>query len=88
MERTVLPLLAGWLAGGIEAWDRAGLPLRETRSVGPEEACRLLTNGAAALDVREDPSSAGEPPRSVTCRPPKQLLVSDSNRNSNRGEQS
>jgi hypothetical protein len=63
MERTVLPLLAGWLAGGIEAWDRAGLPLRETRSVGPEEACRLLTNGAAALDVREDPSSAGEPPQ-------------------------
>lgn len=44
---------AGYLSGGIDAWERAGLPLRETRSVGAAEARRLLTNGAAALDVRE-----------------------------------
>jgi glyoxylase-like metal-dependent hydrolase (beta-lactamase superfamily II)/rhodanese-related sulfurtransferase len=44
---------AGWLAGGIAAWESAGLPLREMRSVGSDEARRLLKNGALALDVRE-----------------------------------
>ena len=41
------------LAGGIRAWEQAGLPLRETRSVPLSEAHALLKNGATALDVRE-----------------------------------
>ena len=44
---------AGWLEGGMQAWDRAGLPTRQTRSIAPEEAKRLLQDGALALDVRE-----------------------------------
>jgi glyoxylase-like metal-dependent hydrolase (beta-lactamase superfamily II)/rhodanese-related sulfurtransferase len=44
---------AGYLPGGMGAWERAGLPLRETRSIGASEARGLLTNGATALDVRE-----------------------------------
>jgi rhodanese-related sulfurtransferase len=43
----------GVLAGGIEAWGRAGLPLRETRSIDGAEARSLLNNGATPLDVRE-----------------------------------
>lgn len=44
---------AGWLVGGMQAWERAGLPTRTTRSIAPDEAKRLLQDGAAALDVRE-----------------------------------
>ena len=43
----------GVLAGGIEAWEQAGLPVRETQSLGMSEARQLIENGAAALDVRE-----------------------------------
>jgi hydroxyacylglutathione hydrolase len=43
----------GWLEGGMQAWERAGLPTRKTRSIAPGEAKRLLQNGALALDVRE-----------------------------------
>jgi glyoxylase-like metal-dependent hydrolase (beta-lactamase superfamily II) len=49
----------GRLSGGIHAWDEAGLPLAETRSVYPEEARDLLSNGAGALDVREPAEFAG-----------------------------
>jgi hydroxyacylglutathione hydrolase len=44
---------AGWLPGGIEAWESAGLPVRGTTSVGRDAARRLLADGAQALDVRE-----------------------------------
>jgi len=44
---------AGWLTGGMEAWERTGSPTRETRSIGPDEAKRLLQNGALPIDVRE-----------------------------------
>ena len=44
---------AGWLEGGMQAWERAGLPTRQTRSIAPDEAKRLLQDGALALDVRE-----------------------------------
>ena len=37
----------------MEAWERTGLPTRETRSIGPDEAKRLLQNGALPIDVRE-----------------------------------
>ena len=44
---------AGWLVDGMEAWERAGLPTRKTRSIAQGEAKRLFRNGALALDVRE-----------------------------------
>lgn len=44
---------AGWLAGGISAWERDGKPLARSSVVDPTEATRLLQNGAFALDVRE-----------------------------------
>ncbi len=44
---------AGWLEGGMQAWERAGLPTRETRSIAPDEARRLLQDGVLAFDVRE-----------------------------------
>ena len=44
---------AGWLQGGMEAWKQAGLPVQTTRSVAPDDARRLLKDGAVALDVRE-----------------------------------
>jgi glyoxylase-like metal-dependent hydrolase (beta-lactamase superfamily II)/rhodanese-related sulfurtransferase len=44
---------AGWLRGGMEAWEGSGLPVRQIQSIGPDEAKRLLQEGAAALDVRE-----------------------------------
>jgi len=52
--------LAGWLQGGIDAWERDGLPLRETESINQPEALRLLANGGASIDVREpDEFAAG-----------------------------
>lgn len=44
---------AGWLQGGMETWKQAGFPVQTTRSVAPDDARRLLKDGAIALDVRE-----------------------------------
>jgi len=44
---------AGFLEGGIDAWERAGLPLASSGLIGAREARRLLGDGALALDVRE-----------------------------------
>lgn len=43
---------AGVLEGGAQSWERAGKPLETTQMVQPEEARRLLADGAVALDVR------------------------------------
>lgn len=43
----------GWLRGDVQAWARAGLPTRVTPSIEPDDAERLLQQGALALDVRE-----------------------------------
>lgn len=51
---------AGWLRGGIDAWQSAGLPVKSTRSISATEAGRMLREGAAALDVRETSEFAGE----------------------------
>lgn len=48
---------AGWLAGGMPAWQAAGLPVQVGELVPPDAARRLLLDGAIALDVRE-PSEA------------------------------
>lgn len=54
---------AGALEGGIEAWERAGLPLASAVLAGPEAARRTLLDGAAVLDVREpDEYAAGHLP--------------------------
>ncbi|HWO72321.1 MAG TPA: MBL fold metallo-hydrolase [Dehalococcoidia bacterium] len=44
---------AGYLEGGIEAWERAGLPLAAEGLIDAREARRRLSDGALALDVRE-----------------------------------
>jgi rhodanese-related sulfurtransferase len=51
---------AGWLEGGIEAWDQAGKPLAVTPLINASEARSALLDGAIALDVREpDEFAAG-----------------------------
>jgi rhodanese-related sulfurtransferase len=51
---------AGWLAGSIAAWTRAGLPVQRAELTGAAGARKALANGAAALDVREpDEYAAG-----------------------------
>ncbi len=45
--------LIGWLAGGVEGWEKAGLPLATTPVLDANDARDALASGAAALDVRE-----------------------------------
>jgi rhodanese-related sulfurtransferase len=47
--------VAGVLAGGIEAWARAGLPLAAYGTTDVDELCRAYRSGAppAVLDVRQ-----------------------------------
>jgi hydroxyacylglutathione hydrolase len=57
---------AGWLTGGIGPWERAGMPLHESKSVTGHEARQLLAKRAAALDVREPSEfAAGHVDRAV-----------------------
>ena len=51
---------AGFLDGGLEAWERGGRSFQRTPLIGAREARRTLVDGAAALDVREpDEFAAG-----------------------------
>jgi hydroxyacylglutathione hydrolase len=50
---------AGWLEGGVAAWERSGRPLQSTRLATPEEARAALQDGAFAIDVREPDEYAG-----------------------------
>jgi hydroxyacylglutathione hydrolase len=43
----------GWLAGGMEAWARAGLPVSSAQVVDAAEAGRVIGEGALAVDVRQ-----------------------------------
>lgn len=43
----------GSLDGGIDAWVTAGLPVTSLSLLGPDDAKRVLANGALPLDVRE-----------------------------------
>ena len=44
---------AGWLRGGMDAWTAAGLPVEHAAFVDGERAKKVLSDGAASLDVRE-----------------------------------
>lgn len=44
---------AGWLEGGMEAWSRAGLPVRTAEIIDGRAAAALRADGAAVIDVRE-----------------------------------
>lgn len=56
----------GVLAGGIEAWSNAGLPVDGAELVDPARARAALLDGAAALDVREpDEFAAGHIPAAI-----------------------
>jgi hydroxyacylglutathione hydrolase len=50
---------AGWLAGGMEAWIGAGLPVSATEQVNPERARQAIESGAVVIDVREPNEFAG-----------------------------
>ncbi len=43
----------GWIDGGVDAWQSAGLPVDTVEEVGPEEAQRRRQHGATLLDVRQ-----------------------------------
>jgi glyoxylase-like metal-dependent hydrolase (beta-lactamase superfamily II)/rhodanese-related sulfurtransferase len=44
---------AGWLAGGMDAWRAAGLPVKTTTLLDAHAAHDAVRRGAVALDVRE-----------------------------------
>jgi hydroxyacylglutathione hydrolase len=44
---------AGWLQGGVEAWQAAGRSLRSIELADAQRARKLVLEGAAILDVRE-----------------------------------
>jgi hydroxyacylglutathione hydrolase len=51
---------AGWLEGGLEAWERSGLPVRALPQPTPEAAREAVAAGATVIDVREpDEYAAG-----------------------------
>jgi rhodanese-related sulfurtransferase len=50
---------AGYLSGGIDAWERAGLDLVSTSVLDAQAARRLILDGATLLDVREPSEHAG-----------------------------
>ena len=54
LARVGLETVAGFLAGGIAAWDLAGLPLARTEQVGVDELAARIAEGGAGqvLDVR------------------------------------
>jgi hydroxyacylglutathione hydrolase len=54
LARVGIETIAGFLAGGIAAWDAAGLPLARTEQVGVDELAARIAEGAAGqvLDVR------------------------------------
>ncbi len=57
---------AGFLAGGLRAWEDAGLKTASIRGVSAEEADDLLKEGVAVLDVREpDEFAVGHMPGAV-----------------------
>jgi glyoxylase-like metal-dependent hydrolase (beta-lactamase superfamily II)/rhodanese-related sulfurtransferase len=52
--------IAGYLDGGIMAWDKAGFELVQSATLSAEEARRAILDGATVLDVREpDEFAAG-----------------------------
>jgi hydroxyacylglutathione hydrolase len=54
LARVGIETVVGFLDGGIEAWDRAGLPLQKTEQVGVDELAARMAEGAggSVLDVR------------------------------------
>lgn len=44
----------GWLAGGLEAWESAGLPIDTVEVIEADEAGRRVEAGATLLDVRQE----------------------------------
>jgi rhodanese-related sulfurtransferase len=57
---------AGALAGGMPAWESAGLPVEQAKLIDARAAKELLQDGAVALDVRErDEFQAGFIPGAI-----------------------
>jgi hydroxyacylglutathione hydrolase len=43
----------GYLAGGMDAWREAGLPVRSLPAIGPDDVVSWMEKGAQPIDVRE-----------------------------------
>jgi len=63
----------GYLAGGVAAWQKAGLPLAKTVQISPQELHRKLCSGemrpADVLDVRREGEWQAGHILEVECRP-------------------
>jgi glyoxylase-like metal-dependent hydrolase (beta-lactamase superfamily II)/rhodanese-related sulfurtransferase len=56
MARVGIEALDGYLAGGVEAWKQAGLPVATTPQISAEElSARMKSGGVQVLDVRREP---------------------------------
>ncbi len=68
LSRVGLESLAGYLEGGVAAWDRAGLPLATVTQITVDELKALLqeTDALQVVDVRRPPEyAAGHVPRAL-----------------------
>lgn len=73
LTRVGIELLRGYLAGGLNAWEEAGLPVQKTEQISPHELNQKLRDGTLQalniLDVRREGEwQAGHIPE-VECRP-------------------
>jgi hydroxyacylglutathione hydrolase len=72
LARVGIEDLRGYLAGGVHAWQKAGLPLAKTTQISPEELHRKLRDGslrpADVLDVRREGEWQAGHIANVECR--------------------
>ena len=73
LTRVGIELLRGYLAGGLNAWEEAGLPVQKTEQISAQELNQKLRDGTLQalniLDVRREGEwQAGHIPE-VECRP-------------------
>src|SRR3981081_4584341 len=63
-----------WGAGGVAAWQKAGLPVMKTAQISPQELTQKLREGslcaADVLDVRREGEWQAGHIAQVQCRPP------------------
>jgi hydroxyacylglutathione hydrolase len=73
LARVGIEDVRGYLAGGVAAWQKAGLPLAKTVQISPQELHRKLCSGemrpADVLDVRREGEWQAGHILEVECRP-------------------
>jgi hydroxyacylglutathione hydrolase len=61
--------VAGYLAGGFEAWKNAGLPVSKVQCIGINELAKKIKSGAHVLDVRKISEAENGHLRNATVLP-------------------